>query len=115
MPAKPNKTPELEANWTLEAGEKAFVIKDKAAHTRLGSALLFKFFELYGRFPERGTLVAPQIVEYLAHQVSANPASWGTYDLEGRSAQAERTRIRKHFGFRPSGVADLAALTCPCP
>lgn len=111
MPTEKNAAPELENHWTLESSEKAYVFDGKTFKTRLGFALQFKFFQLYGRFPETDTLIAPQVIDYLARQVDAAPATWETYDLDLRSVKGDRTRIRKFFGFREVNLADLVNLT----
>jgi TnpA family transposase len=111
MSAKPSKTPELEAHWTLDAEERKLVHDSHTFATRLGFALLYKFFQLNGRFPEQGTVLAPQIAEYMGRQIGALPETWQAYDLNGRTAQSDRAQIRKIFGFRRAGVADLEGLT----
>jgi len=90
--SKSNGTPELEANWTLESGERKMACEAVTGANRLGFAVLYKYFQLYGRFPEKRTLLAPQIVEYLANQVGADPVSWADFDLDGRSAQTDRSQ-----------------------
>ena len=52
-----------------------------------------------------------QVIEYLAHQVQVAPATWATYDLDGRGAKYDRMKIRKFFGFREVAETDLADLT----
>jgi pimeloyl-ACP methyl ester carboxylesterase len=72
---------ELVACWTLIDTDWELVA-NKAGATRLGFALLLKFFELEARFPrDRGEL--PQAaVDYVAEQVGVAPAAlagyWGT-------------------------------------
>ncbi|MEL7144706.1 MAG: DUF4158 domain-containing protein, partial [Cyanobacteria bacterium J06573_11] len=43
---------ELLEHWTLDAEETRLVLSKKGAN-RLGFALLLKFFQLKGRFPEK--------------------------------------------------------------
>ena len=52
MTTNKNNAPELEDLWTFESSEKAFVFSGKTSKTWLGDALQFKYFQLYGRFPE---------------------------------------------------------------
>jgi hypothetical protein len=75
-------TPEdLIACWTLLEDDRKLVA-NKAGATRLGFALLLKFFEHEGRFPRHGGEVPRQAVAYLAEQVGVLGANqtrftWG--------------------------------------
>jgi hypothetical protein len=56
--------------WTLlEDGMKR--VRNKSGATRLGFALLLKFFEVEARFAESAQEVPTAVVEYVAQQVKA--------------------------------------------
>lgn len=59
---------ELIASWTLVEDDWRLV-GNKAGATRLGFALLLKFFELEARFPRHAADVPPAAVAYVAGQV----------------------------------------------
>ncbi len=66
-------TPEdLIASWTLVEDDWRLV-GNKTGATRLGFALLLKFFELEGRFPRHAGELARQAVDYLAQQLRVAP------------------------------------------
>ncbi|MFF9770418.1 DUF4158 domain-containing protein [Streptomyces sp. NPDC014636] len=54
--------------WTLLEDDMKKV-RNKSGATRLGFALLLKFFEVEARFPEAAREVPAAAVEYLAQQV----------------------------------------------
>lgn len=64
---------ELIACWTLLEGDAALV-GNKTGPTRLGFALLLKFFELEGRFPRSPEDLPEDAVTYVAHQVDVEAA-----------------------------------------
>jgi hypothetical protein len=60
---------DLIACWTLADGDWA-LIANKAGATRLGFALLLKFFELDARFPRRTGEFPKAAVDYMSQQVA---------------------------------------------
>jgi hypothetical protein len=72
----------LEADWELVA--------NKAGATRLGFALLLKFFELKARFPrDRGELPAAAVT-FVAEQLGVPAGELAGYDWAGRSIKYHR-------------------------
>ena len=59
---------ELIEHWTLLPGEKR-LLANKSGATRLGFAVLLKFFQHEGRFPPQGQDVPGTVVEYIARQL----------------------------------------------
>jgi TnpA family transposase len=96
--------------WTLAGGDRRLV-GNKTGATRLGFALLLKFFELEARFPRHGEEVPEAAVDYVASQVKVDPKEFAFYDWRGRSIKLHRARIREAFGFREATRADEEALT----
>ena len=104
--------------WTLVADDWRLV-GNKTGATRLGFALILKYFDLEGRFPRRGEL-PKAAVDYVARQVKVDPRAFGAYDWSGRSIKGHRAQIRKALGFRECTVGDedklagwLAEEVCP--
>lgn len=63
---------DLVAAWTLLEDDRQ-LIANKTGVTRLGFALLLKFFEQEGRFPAGPEEVPRQAVEYVGAQVGVDP------------------------------------------
>ncbi len=110
---------DLIASWTL-LPEDADMLVNKSGATRLGFALLLKFFEIEARFPRFPAEVPLLAVHFVAQQVRVDPSAWESYDWQGRSVKAHRVQIRKRFNFRECSLGDqdkliawLAAEVCP--
>ncbi len=100
---------ELIEHWTLTPEEKQQVVS-KREPTRLGFAVMFKFFQHQGRFPKSAREVPKVVVDHLASQLEVAPARWKEYDLGSRTIKLHRSEIRKLLGFREATVADGEAL-----
>ncbi|MDQ2738191.1 MAG: Tn3 family transposase [Actinomycetota bacterium] len=110
---------DLLASWTLLDVDLA-LLANKSGATRLGCALLLKFFEIEARFPRGHSEVPSAAVAFVAQQVQVESALWLSYDWDGRSVKRHRAQIRKRFGFRECSVGDedklagwLAGEVCP--
>lgn len=93
---------------------------NKAGPTRLGFALMLKFYGTEGRFPAYTEEVPPAAVEYMASLVKVSPAAFAKYSWTSRTIKYHRTQIRTAFGTRPASEADeerwavwLTAEVCP--
>jgi hypothetical protein len=86
---------------------------NKTGPTRLGFAILLKFFAREARFPYAKNDVPPDVIRYLAKQVAVPDAiaQYLQYDWRGRSIMYHRAQIREFFGFREATVANGQALT----
>jgi hypothetical protein len=110
---------ELIESWTL-LGQDWTLVGNKSGATRLGFALLLKFFEIEARFPRGAEELPPAAVEYVAGQVKVAAAALATYPWSGRSIKYHREQIRDAFGFREFARGDedklaawLAEEVCP--
>nr|WP_239085067.1 DUF4158 domain-containing protein [Streptomyces halstedii] len=95
-------------------------VRNKSGATRLGFALLLKFFEAEARFPESAREVPAAAVEYVAQQVKVPAAAWAEYDWQSKAIQRHRGEIRAAYGFRANTEEDqdrlaawLATELCP--
>jgi Domain of unknown function (DUF4158)/Tn3 transposase DDE domain len=95
------------------------LLANKTGATRLGFALLLKFFELEARFPRRED-VPRAAAEFMAGQVKVDPELFGEYRWSGSTIEYHRAQIRDFHGFRVATVGDedklivwLAAGICP--
>lgn len=110
---------ELVGSWTL-VGEDWKLVGNKSGVTRLGFAVLLKFFEIKARFPRSADEVPAAAVDYVAEQVKVVPDGFAEYQFSGRTVEYHRARVRAAFGFREFTRGDedklagwLATEVCP--
>lgn len=102
---------ELVERWTLFPDELALVA-NRTCHTRLGFAVMLRFFAGEGRFPRDKHEVPAQVLGFVGEQVEepagpeTGPERWLRYDWSGRSVKYHRAQIREFFGFREATVQD---------
>ena len=102
---------ELIASWTLVDRDWELVA-NKSGATRLGFALLLKFFELEGRFPVHAGELPPAAVQYVASQVKVSSGLLVQYVWSGRTIEYHRAQIRDASHFREPTRADEQRLAC---
>ncbi|MCM3925640.1 DUF4158 domain-containing protein [Frankia sp. AiPs1] len=95
--------------WTLGKGDRK-LLRNKAGASRVGFALLVKYFELEGRFPRHGGEVPRAAVGYVAQQVGVDAVLFAKYAFTGRTIEHHRAEIRRELGFRECTLADEDAL-----
>jgi hypothetical protein len=110
---------ELIDAWTLTGGDWD-LIANKAGVTRLGFAVMLKFYEIEGRFPAYPEEVPPAAVSYLGSLVKVDPALFAKYSWRGRTIKYHRSQIRRAYGTWPPTQDDedrwaqwLAGEMCP--
>ncbi len=100
---------ELVERWTLFPDELALV-GAKTGHTRLGFAVMLRFFAEEGRFPRDKHEVPADVLRFVGEQVGtapeAGPEGWLRYDWSGRAIKYHRAEIRDFFGFREATAED---------
>src|SRR6266849_4834839 len=101
---------ELVEHWTLLEDERPLVAGKRGA-TRLGFALLLKFYTREGRFPRGRSELPYDAVDFVAKQVQVPASDLGFYEWDGRTIESHRSQIRQHLGFRECTVADAEKLT----
>ncbi|ONM47892.1 MULTISPECIES: Tn3 family transposase [Nocardia] len=111
---------DLIGSWTLIGKNDWRLVGNKSGATRLGFAVLLKFFEIEARFPRAAAEVPPAVVSYVAEQVKVDPALFASYRWSGRTIEYHRAQVRAAFGFREFAVSDedqligwLAEEMCP--
>ena len=97
---------ELIGNWTL-AGDELEQLSGRRGATKLGFALLLRFYAVHGRFPAGRGEIPDQIVAHVARLVDVPPDELGLYEWDGRTIKAHRADVRRYFGFRECSVADV--------
>ena len=101
---------ELVEHWTVLDDERE-LIAGKRGPTRLGFALLLKFYTWAGRFPRDHGELADEAVAFVARQIGVDAAELGFYDWSGRTIEYYRAQIHAHLGFRECSVTDADKLT----
>ncbi|NTW01358.1 MAG: DUF4158 domain-containing protein, partial [Oscillochloris sp.] len=102
---------DLIAHFTLLPAERALLDPLRAAHTRLGFAVLLKSFQLDGRFPATLHDIPATVIAFLAAQLPVDPAVILPYEWRGRASEEHRAQIRAFLGVRPATVEDADTLT----
>ncbi|MDP9474213.1 MAG: Tn3 family transposase [Actinomycetota bacterium] len=100
---------ELEEAWNMGPDEHA-LLSGKRGATRLGFAVLVRFFAREGRFPEPPEEIDVDAVAHVARQVGIPAAEYARYDRGGRTHEYHRAQVREAFGFRSATVEDADAL-----
>ena len=101
---------ELIEHWSLLPGEKPW-LANKTGPTRLGFAVLLKFFQHEGCFPQQPQEIPGIVVAFLARQVEVEPTVWPQYRWQGRTIEYQRAQIRNRLGFREATVEHAEALS----
>lgn len=96
---------ELIERWTLAPDEWP-LLANKSGATRLGFAVLLRFFAGEGRFPRSGGEVPGQVIAYLAKRAGVPTEEYRAYDWRGRTIKYHRAQVREHFGFREATADD---------
>ena len=96
---------ELIASWTLIDRDRE-LLGNKSGATRLGFALLLRFFDLKAKFPADPGELPPAAVEYVAEQVKVPAAALLEYPWSGRTIKYHRAQIRAAFGYRAATRVD---------
>jgi len=76
------ETEELVEHWTLDVEDRT-LLDNKTGATRLGFAVLLKFFRREGRFPQHKNEVPALVITYLATQVGVDATAYMQYAQAG--------------------------------
>jgi uncharacterized protein DUF4158 len=100
---------ELIDRWTL-VGDEQDLVAGKRGATRLGFALLLRFYTERGRFPRGRGELPDAAVDYVGRQVGVQAAELAFYEWSGRTIEFHRGQIRGALGFRECSVSDADKL-----
>ena len=101
---------ELVEHWTLLDDERE-LIAGKRGPTRLGFAVLLKFYARAGRFPRGRAELDDEAVAFVARQVGVPASDLGFYEWTGSTIEYHRAQIRHHLEFRECTADDAVKLT----
>lgn len=112
-------TPELKQQWTEEELIEHYIllppekqlVETKNLETRLGFAVLFKYFQQEARFPKSAEDVPSSVVKFIAKQLQTSTDQFYQYAWKGRTIERHRAQIRKYFGFREHTANDLQEIS----
>ncbi len=100
---------ELAECWTLSNSEKQ-LLQQRTKWSRLGLAVLLKFFQIEGRFPTFHKEVPRTALDFLADHLGVSPELWFEYSLKGRTSKRDREQLRAYLGFRPATAKDSQSI-----
>ena len=101
---------ELIDQWMLTDKEKALVNQYHTDPNRIAYALLLKYFQREGKFPQRKQDTPRVIVEHIAQQFHLETTVFDSYRWEKGTIDRHRSQIRKFLGVRIGTVADANAV-----
>lgn len=101
---------ELVEHWTLLDDERDLIAR-KRGPTRLGFAVLLKFYVRHARFPAWQHEIPDDAVAFVAAQVEVPAELLVDYDWSGRTVRFHQMQIRRHLGTRECSVEDADKLT----
>nr|WP_068794276.1 DUF4158 domain-containing protein [Brevibacillus laterosporus] len=89
------------------------LISNKTGASRLGFAVLLKYFQQETRFPSKKQDIPKVMAKYIAHQLEISADIFEEYCLgaEERNFTYHRKQIRESFGFRELTAKDNDLLT----
>jgi TnpA family transposase len=96
---------ELIDRWTL-VGDEMDLMTGKRSATKLGFALMLRFYTEHGRFPRGRSEIPDAAVDYVARQVGVDRTEIAFYEWSGRTNRFHRNQIRATLGFCECSVAD---------
>src|SRR2546421_9411031 len=96
---------ELVEHWSLDVEDRT-LLGNKTGATRLGFAVLLKFFRQEGRFPQHKNEIPGMVITFVATQVGVDASVYLQYAWQGRTIEYHRAQIREALGFREASVAD---------
>ncbi len=97
---------ELLDHWTLSSDERILVNSYHTDSNKLGCALLLKYFQREGKFPQRKQDIPRVIIEHLAQQLQIKTSAFDSYRWERGTIDRHRAQIRKFLKVRTGTVAD---------
>jgi TnpA family transposase len=107
---------ELVRHYTLSAEELASAARRRGDHSRLGQALMLCYLRHPGRPLRAGERPPPELVAFVADQVSAAPEALGDYLASEQNRRRHAAELQERLGLRPFGprvAADLADWLLP--
>src|SRR6266436_1918707 len=106
---QPVTSQELMESFTIVPSERE-LLGTKSGASRLGCAVLLKYFQFEGRFPTTWDDVPREVIRHLAQSFGVSPDAYRQYDLDERLARDHKDQIRQWTGFRQGNTVDAEAM-----
>ncbi|MBU3158369.1 DUF4158 domain-containing protein [Clostridium frigoris] len=90
--------------------DEMILIGDKRNETKLGFAILYKYFQIKHRFPQNKSDIPEDIINFIGTQIGVEGALFDKYSWDSRSITYHRKQIRALFGFREYVIADSESM-----
>jgi TnpA family transposase len=100
---------ELLEAFTIAPNERE-LLGTKSGVSRLGCAVLLKYFQCEGRFPASWHDVPREVIRHLAQSFGVSPDAYRHYELDERLARYHKEQIRQWTGFRQGNTTDAEAI-----
>lgn len=100
---------ELMESFTIAPSERE-LLGTKSGASRLGCAVLLKYFQCEGRFPTSWHDVPREVIRHLAQSFGVSPDAYRHYDLDERLARYHKDQIRQWTEFRQGNTTDAEAI-----
>jgi TnpA family transposase len=101
---------ELIEHFTLIEPERQLV-ENKYSNSRLGFAVLMKFFQHEARFPAKPSDIPKAVIDFIAKQLKVPSEMFHHYSWSSRTLTNHRREIRKLYGFREGTLQDETEVT----
>jgi hypothetical protein len=86
--------------------DEMLLIGDKRNETKLGFAVLYKYFQSNHRFPQDRIDIPDEFIDFIGKQIGVASSLFENYSWNSRSTTYHRKQIRELFSFREHAVAD---------
>ena len=87
------------------------ILKNKSDETKLGFAILFKFFQYNGRFPTHKKEISKDIIKFISKQLKIKAVTFNSYNWKSRTIKYHRAQIRKYFKFSEATLSKTEEMT----
>lgn len=84
---------------------------NKIGTTRLGFAVILKFFQYEARFPNYKNEIPKEVILYISKQLGIEASCFDNYDWTGRVIKYHRAQIREYFNFREPTLEDTTSIS----
>ena len=101
---------ELVEHFSL-SGPEMTLLHGKTEPNQLGLAILLKYFQYEGQFPDHKRAIPRAVVTFIAEQLAVDEKVFDQYSWKARTISRERILIRQHLGFREAIEDDRTTLT----
>lgn len=109
----------MKRNWELDEiidhftflSNELSLIGNKTGETRLGFAVMFKFFQYEAKFPNHKNEIPKTVLNYIAKQIGISSEFFENYDIGSRTYYNHKAQIREFFNFREVTNDDMLEMT----